>query len=162
MIRQKNTCTLDTHSLLNAHLNTHTHTHIHTHTHTYIHTMTFTPSLLPLPPLSLSLTLSLSLSLSFRLSTHFGSSFLTCTAISLIFVRASWVAFLSPLAMIWGWTPSSTKGLQFLRISPAISTTDVVPSPTWEHHINTRFYFNHKISIMTVLFLVLIRASTHH
>ena len=53
MIRQKNTCTLDTHSLLNAHLNTHTHTHIHTHYD--FHSLS--------PPSASSLTLSLSLSL---------------------------------------------------------------------------------------------------
>ncbi len=62
--------------------------------------------------------------------THCILSVLTVTAISWIFSSASWVALRIPLTMIWGCTLSSINGLHFLRISPANSTTDVVPSPT--------------------------------
>ena len=62
--------------------------------------------------------------------TYTGSSFLTCTEISFIFWRAKTAAFLKPLIMICECTLSSTNGLQFFNISPAIRTTDVVPSPT--------------------------------
>ena len=75
-------------------------------------------------------------------NTYTGSSFLTSTDISLILSRARVDAFLNPLMMICGWTLSSTNDLQFFNTSPAISTTEVVPSPTWEHSAKSTIVHN--------------------
>lgn len=66
-----------------------------------------------------------------RVWTHCSSSFLTVTAISLIFLTASWVAVRKALMMVWGWSPSSTYGFNCFRNSAASRVTEVVPSPTW-------------------------------
>lgn len=52
------------------------------------------------------------------------------TAISLTLLTAIWEALLRPLTMVCELTPCSTCSLTSFRISPASTTTDVVPSPT--------------------------------
>ena len=52
------------------------------------------------------------------------------TAISLILLTAIDDALRRPLMIVCVLTPSSTDSLTSLRISPARTTTDVVPSPT--------------------------------
>lgn len=98
----------------------HTHVHVNIHGCIYIYICTVQHGVL--------FQLSLRADATY---THSGLSFLTVTAISSIFVSASWVAFLIPLTMICGWTLSSMNGLHLFRISPARRTTDVVPSPTY-------------------------------
>lgn len=61
-------------------------------------------------------------------SRWFASSVLM--AISLILLTAMVEAFRRPLTMICELTPCSTCSLISLRISPASTTTEVVPSPT--------------------------------
>mmetsp|Transcript_26813 Transcript_26813/g.50076 ORF Transcript_26813/g.50076 Transcript_26813/m.50076 type:complete len:282 (+) Transcript_26813:992-1837(+) len=77
-----------------------------------------------------------------RSSLNFLGSFLsTLIAISSILARAMAEAFLKPLIMTWGCTPSSMKPLTFFRSSPASTTTEVVPSPTmssWLFAMSTR------------------------
>ncbi len=63
-----------------------------------------------------------------RVSLLFPSSVLT--AISLILLTAMVHALLSPLMMICELTPCSTCSLTSFRISPASTTTELVPSPT--------------------------------
>lgn len=63
-----------------------------------------------------------------RVSLWLASSVLT--AISLTLLTAIWEALLRPLMMVCELTPCSTCSLISLRISPARTTTDVVPSPT--------------------------------
>ena len=55
---------------------------------------------------------------------------LVLTAISLIFCTAMLLALRKPLIIVWLLTPCSTCSLISFRISPARTTTDVVPSPT--------------------------------
>jgi hypothetical protein len=52
------------------------------------------------------------------------------TAISMILLTARFDALRRPLMMVWLLTPCSTKSLISFSISPAMTTTDVVPSPT--------------------------------
>mmetsp|Transcript_40927 Transcript_40927/g.92113 ORF Transcript_40927/g.92113 Transcript_40927/m.92113 type:complete len:270 (+) Transcript_40927:955-1764(+) len=64
----------------------------------------------------------------------------TFTAMSLRCWTPATAAVRRPCMMICGWTPSSTKGFTCLRICPAKSTTDVVPSPTsasWDMEMST-------------------------
>lgn len=63
------------------------------------------------------------------------------TEISLILFTAIADALLRPLLMSWELTPCSTCSFTSLRISPARTTTDVVPSPTsasWDRAMSTR------------------------
>lgn len=55
---------------------------------------------------------------------------LVLIAISLILLTANCDALLKPLMMIWELTPCSTWSLTSFKISPARTTTEVVPSPT--------------------------------
>jgi len=58
------------------------------------------------------------------------SSVLILTAISLILFTANLLAVRRPLTIICELTPSSTNAFASFKISPARTTTDVVPSPT--------------------------------
>ena len=53
-------------------------------------------------------------------------------------------AFLTALTITCGWTPSSIKGLNCFRNSPANNVTDVVPSPTYKKMIITFFLISDK------------------
>ena len=63
------------------------------------------------------------------------------TAISLILLTAMALDLLRPLIIVCELTPCSTKSRTSLSISPASTTTEVVPSPTsasWERAISVR------------------------
>lgn len=63
------------------------------------------------------------------------------TAISIILLTAIAEALFSPLIIVCELTPCSTNSLISLSISPASTTTEVVPSPTsasWERAMSVR------------------------
>lgn len=79
-----------------------------------------------------------------RVSTFFSSlpaESIMSTAISLTLLTAIALAVRRPLTMVCALTPCSTSSRTSLKISPARTTTDVVPSPTsasWERAISVR------------------------
>ena len=69
----------------------------------------------------------------FSRSSRFSASDLSpiLTETSLMRSRHILRAIRYPLMMIWECMPSSMKVLDCFNSSPAVSTTEVVPSPTW-------------------------------